>query len=217
MPRSFRLGITGKIGSGKSVFSELLRSQGITVLDSDKIAKEVMLSDSEVREGLISLFGPAAFDENKLNTGFLASQIFSDDEKRIAVEALVHPKVSELLEQGFETTESGKIIGVESALLLQTGYDQMFDALILIASSDESILERNKISKRFSEKDLLARLAEQSFTSDDEADADFIIKNDSTLEVFAERSKKVIAILEVMAMGTLPDEPLRSVEISDTE
>jgi dephospho-CoA kinase len=217
MSRSFRLGITGKIGSGKSVFSELLRSNGISVLDSDKIAKEVMLSDSDVREGLISLFGPEAFTDNKLNTGFLASQIFSSDEKRIAVEALVHPKVSEILERGFDTTEAGKIIAVESALLLQTGYDQMFDALILIASSDELILERNRASKRFAEKDLLARLAEQSFTSDDEADADFVIKNDSTLDVFTERSKKVLTILEVMAMGSLPDEPLRSVEISDTE
>jgi dephospho-CoA kinase len=209
--RSFRLGITGKIGSGKSVFSGLLREQGITVLDTDTIAKEVMVSDAELRSDLISLFGPDAYAGNKLNTSFLASQIFTDEEKRLSVERIVHPKVSKLLEENFTSAKAGTIVAVESALLLQTGYDEIFDALILISSSDKSVIERNKTVKKFTEEDLLARLHDQAFSKEDEADADFTIINDSTLEQFIEGSRKVIAIITVMAMGELPKEPLRSI------
>ncbi len=210
-PRCFRLGITGKISSGKSTFSALLREQGIEVLDTDSIAKEVMVSDSALRAELISILGPETYSGNELNRSYVASVIFSNEDARLSVEQAVHPVVMKRIEQIYSEHKAGEIVAVESALLIQTGYDELFDMLVLVDASDEAIVKRNEGSKHFSTDDLLARLHQQGFTKAVIDEADLTIENNSTLEVFRERSLKTIEIIRIMALADLPSEPLRSI------
>jgi len=71
--RTFRLGITGKIGSGKSTLSAIAAEHGIIVLEADSLAKEVMTTDPAVREKIEALFGTEAYSGGSLNRPFLAS------------------------------------------------------------------------------------------------------------------------------------------------
>jgi dephospho-CoA kinase len=212
VPRAFRLGITGKIASGKSTFSELARSHGINVIDTDRIAKEVMIADPSVRAEIISILGDDAYHGAELNKKFIAQKIFSDDELRRAVERVVHPAVMEVIERKYAEANPGEIIGVESAILVQTGYDTTFDLMILIDATDENIILRNAQTGTFREDDLRTRLAEQDYSPDIEELCDIVIDNNMSKDIFLASSEKIIGIVKMLSLQPLPDYPLRAEE-----
>jgi dephospho-CoA kinase len=212
VPRCFRLGITGKISSGKSTFSELARSYGINVIDTDSIAKEVMIADPSIRAEIISILGDGAYHGAELNKKFIAEKIFSDDELRRAVEHVVHPAVMQVIERKYAEANPGEIIGVESAILVQTGYDTMFDLMILINATDENIMSRHSQKGKISQDDLRTRLAEQDYSPDIEELCDIVIDNNMSREIFQANAEKIIGIVKMLALQPLPNYPLRAEE-----
>ena len=213
MSRPFRLGITGKIGSGKSTLSRIAREHGIKVLEADAVAKQVMNEDTQVRSKIESEFGADAYTDGKLNRGFLASKIFSDASLRIQLEEIVHPATLTVFEAEFTKAGSGEIIALESAILFQTHLDEIFDAVILIDASDKDVIARAEASGRFSHDDILKRLNQQSYQPDWKEDADFLLSNNSTESEFISRCTSLIELVKIVAMQTLPEMPLRMMEI----
>ncbi len=209
MKRAFRLGITGKISSGKSTVAAEFEQAGITVLNTDILAKELMQSDDEVRKLVNNIFGTQAYTEDGINTSFIAEAIFSDQIKKFSLEKIIHPRVMQQIEQRFLEAKPGEIIAVESALLFQSGYDALFDAIILVACSDDEIVYRNKKLSRFEEEDLKRRLKDQAYTPAMEDHSDFVVTNDATVEVLKERSSMLIDIIKIMAHQDLPETPMR--------
>lgn len=211
MSRAFRLGITGKIGSGKSTLSEVARTQGIRVLESDVIAKEVMSTDPKIRSAIESLFGPEAYSGGLLNRPFLASKIFTDATLRIQLEKIVHPATQEVYEAEFRKGKPGEIIVLESALLFQTGLDEIFDALILVEAKDEAVIGREEESRKLSREDVSNRLKLQHYDNEWKEDADFMIANDGGKEDFIRRCESLIRLVKIVASQELPDLPLRMI------
>jgi dephospho-CoA kinase len=208
--RSFRLGITGKMGSGKSVLSEVFRQSGIRILDADTIAKEVMENDKAVHAELVAILGNKAFNDGKLNTSFVAEKIFSDPVLKEKVELIVHPYTLQYILKEFETAGPENIVGLESAIIFQTGLDEIFDAVILVDSADDLILKRLAAGGKFSSKDIRKRLALQFYEDEMKQDADLVITNNSTLSEFEDNCKRALEILRISAMQELPDTPLRN-------
>ena len=87
------IGITGGIGSGKSVVSKILETMGYAVFNSDKESKTLVNSDPVIVEGLKSFFGSEIYINGELNKAMLAEIIFSNDEARLKVNNLIHPRV----------------------------------------------------------------------------------------------------------------------------
>ncbi len=212
MSRAFRLGITGKIGSGKSTLSGVARNYSIKVLEADSIAKEVMSNDPSVRSKIESLFGSEAFSDGKLNRSFLASKIFSDDSLRIKLEEIVHPATLEVFEAEFQKGKPGEIIALESAILFQTELDEIFDAVILIEASDEDVIARAEATGKFSQEDIMNRLAQQHYQNDWKEDADFVISNSGDEKEFVQRCNSLIELVKIISMQSLPEQPLRMLE-----
>jgi dephospho-CoA kinase len=211
MSRAFRLGITGKIGSGKSTLSEIARKKGIRVLEADIIAKEVMTSDPIVRDNIKSLLGSESFINDNLNRSYLASKIFTDDALRIQLEEIVHPATLEVFNSEFRKAKSGEIVAVESAILFQTGLDDIFDAVILIDAKDEDIIKREKASRKFTGEDIVNRLGQQHYVPEWKDDADFVIKNNGSESEFISRCESLIEIIKIIAKQELPEKPLRQI------
>ena len=90
-----KIGITGGIGSGKSVISRILRLLNYPVYDSDFWAKELMNNNPTIQQSLTERFGPETYQNNTLNRPFLAQQIFNNDDARLFVNSIVHPIVSQ--------------------------------------------------------------------------------------------------------------------------
>ena len=212
MTRAIRIGVTGKIGSGKSTLLRIMAERGMTVVNTDLIARNLMESDKELRTQIIALLGSEAYCDDALNRAYVASMIFHDAALREKLEAIVHPAVTREVEFVFQNSEPGKMVAVESALILHFDFQAHFDYIILIDSSDEESIARLRSSRTISEEDARARLAEQHYESVPRDEADFVIENNGTQEDFEKRCGALLAMLDVITMRTLPEEPLHSIE-----
>ena len=86
-----QVGITGGIGSGKSIVARVFANLGIPVYNADTAAKRLMEEDAELKAAIISEFGSAAYQDGKLNRPFISSIVFNDENKLKKLNSLVHP------------------------------------------------------------------------------------------------------------------------------
>ena len=88
------IGLTGGIGSGKSLAGDFFSELGIDVIDSDRIAREILDKNSEAKKLFLDNFGSEFLDKNQnINRELLRSKIFKDDKKKKKLESIVHPIV----------------------------------------------------------------------------------------------------------------------------
>ena len=126
------IGLTGGIGSGKSVVSRLLRLMDIPVYDCDREAKRLMCQDAVVRERLIAIAGEGVFRaDGQLDRTYLASYMFGDDAHVRQVNQVVHPVVRADFKQ-WALQAGRKIVAVESAILFEAGMAADVDAVWVI-------------------------------------------------------------------------------------
>ncbi|HWF45276.1 MAG TPA: dephospho-CoA kinase [Candidatus Kapabacteria bacterium] len=209
--RAVRIGVTGKIGSGKSTLLRLMEERGMTVLNSDVLARGLMESDPKIREKIIAALGDQAYQDGQLDRTYIASKIFHDSSLRKKIEGVVHPAVLKQIEFVFHNSTPQKAVAVESALILNSSFSKTFDYIILIDAPDEVLLDRLKLQGRFSEEDARSRLAQQN--ADPLIDEpDFTLINDSTEEQFVTRCKMLLSVLDTLVTRNLPELPLHSEE-----
>ncbi|MFT6501800.1 MAG: dephospho-CoA kinase [Crocinitomicaceae bacterium] len=174
-----RIGITGGIGSGKSVVSKIFESLGYTVFNSDLEAKRIINNDAEVRRELITVFGSEIYTEQGLNRELLAQQIFSDNSLREAVNKIVHPRVREAFDR-LCSSDSNSLIFNEAAILIETGAYKQFDKILLITANVECRIQRVMNRDSVSREQVQSRIDNQ-WSDDKKRDfSDFEIKNDDS-------------------------------------
>ncbi len=117
-------GITGGIGSGKSVVSQLFRLQGVPVFDADKEARQLNDTSPLIRRELTALFGKELYAGGKLNRPLLASLIFGDKKKVAAVNAIVHPVLARSFLEWCSRHHDRPLVMIEAALLFEAGFVQ---------------------------------------------------------------------------------------------
>ena len=155
------IGITGGIGSGKSVVSRILRCNGWEVYDTDSEAKRILVEDSEVKKAIVGLLGKKSYSENGyLNRKWISERIFSDKALREGMNEIVHCKVVEDIIRKIK--KANFIIFIESALLVSSGIQDFCDYIWLIETPLEERIER--ISKRDGLKkiDVMKRIESQN-------------------------------------------------------
>ena len=176
-------GITGGIGSGKSVVSRILRLEGFPVYDCDSRAKSLMGTDSLLRTELTAILGEGCYhkESGKLNRKYVSDIIFADPEKRGEVNALVHASVRKDLTCWLDSLRNEKRAFVESAILFSSGLCDMTDDIILVEAPETLKLER--ICSRDSCEEISARQRMEAqkieFSSTDRYDIRIIINNDT--------------------------------------
>lgn len=137
-----KVGITGGIGSGKSLISKVFKSLGIPVYDADSRAKALMTESSDIRNGLISTFGNDAYlSSGELNRRFLAEQVFKDELNTEKINAIVHPAVAKDFEDWYHAQNAPYIIK-EAALMISSGTYKNLDKLILVSAPEELRISR---------------------------------------------------------------------------
>ncbi|NRA11469.1 MAG: dephospho-CoA kinase [Crocinitomicaceae bacterium] len=172
-----KIGITGGIGSGKSVVSKILESMGYPVFNSDLEAKNIIDNNVEVRSELIALLGTEIYGEAGLDRELLAQQLFSDTSIREAVNEIVHPRVREAFNQH---CESNSIVFNEAAILIETGAHKKFDKILLISAAQEDRIARVMKRDGVSREQVLSRINNQWDDDKKRAYSDFEIKNDDS-------------------------------------
>ncbi len=175
MPKT--IGITGGIGSGKSVVSKILQLMGYPVYSSDQRAKEIMHEDQSLIAGLKELFGEEAYLDSNLNRPYIAAQIFRDDSKRTAMNNLVHPAVRADFQQWIKQ-QNAPVLFQESALLFETGSYKLFDGVILVSAPEEVRIQRIKERDQLTDEQVQARFNAQLSEEEKMKLTDLVIQND---------------------------------------
>lgn len=140
--RTYIIGITGGIGSGKSTIVSELATRGYTVYDCDREAKHIIATNSRVQQAIIDLLGAEAFCGTQYNTAYVAQRVFAEPALLQQLNAIVHPAVAQdILAVAQTDRERGALI-VESAILYESGMDQLCDLVIWIDAPETIRLER---------------------------------------------------------------------------
>jgi dephospho-CoA kinase len=144
------VGITGGIGSGKSLVSRLFNLLGIPVYDADSAAKKLMRENDSLKQKIKASFGEDCYQNEELNTSYLSSVVFSDKEKLNLLNALVHPATIEDA-QNWRSRQNAPYVIKEAALLFESGTAKDLDLIIGVESPValriHRVMERNNISR----------------------------------------------------------------------
>ena len=135
------VGLTGGIGSGKTTVSQMFKSLGIPVYNSDEEAKALMQSSEVLKQELIELLGDSCYQNGQLNRSFIASKVFSDKALLEKINAIVHPKVASHFEAWFSKQNAPYVIK-EVAILFETKSQQFFDFILTVTAPVESRIQR---------------------------------------------------------------------------
>ncbi|MDN5200708.1 dephospho-CoA kinase [Fulvivirgaceae bacterium BMA10] len=177
-----QIGITGGIGSGKSLICKVFNCLGVPIYDADTRAKWLMSHKRELIESIKETFGPQSYSESgDLNRQYLAANVFSDQDKLQQLNGLVHPAVGEDYKEWVGKHGSSAYVIKEAALLFESGSYKSLDTVITIYAPVALRIKRTLMrDTQRNEKEVLAIIDKQLPESERQAKADFTIKNDDT-------------------------------------
>ena len=193
-----KVGITGGIGSGKTTVCEIFERLGVPVYYADKHAKYLMETDKKLREAIRQLFGDEAFDaENNLNRAFIAGIVFKDEEKLLALNALVHPAVKADYDSwnAILARKEYPYSLKEAALLVESGSYKDLDKLIVVSAPLEDRIKRVMARDNISEEQVKARIDAQLPESEKVKLADYVIDNNLIMELVPQVGKVHLDLL----------------------
>jgi dephospho-CoA kinase len=137
-----KIGLTGNIGSGKSVTAHIFEILGIPVYHADEKAKNI-LCKKEVTGEIKKLFGPGILDDKGMpDRKKIASIVFSDSKKLSALNKIIHPAVLADFNEWMNRISLSPYVIMESAILYETGYFKMFDGIIVVTATGKIRMER---------------------------------------------------------------------------
>lgn len=184
-----RIGITGNIGSGKSIVCKVFKLLGVPVFNADESARAIMTTPEVIR-GIVSLFGEGIADRiHGVDRKKLAAIVFGDKAALAAINALIHPLVRADFEKWCRKQE-GPYCLFESAILFESGLHTHFDGIILVKAPTvlrmQRVIDRDGLSAEEVKKRMNNQLPQESLKDK----ADFIICND-------ERSLLLTQVLDI--------------------
>ncbi len=175
------IAITGGIGSGKSYVSNLLEERGIPIYNADNESKRLTVSDVVIRRGLVALVGEQVyFDDGTLNKSLLAAYLFASSEHATQVNAIIHPRVKADFRRWLEEHTDCEIVGLESAILYESGFDDVVDAVVAVYAPESLRLERAMKRDGATEAQIRARMSAQMNEEEKRNKADYVVLNDGS-------------------------------------
>lgn len=172
-----KIGITGGIGSGKSVVATLLGLSGVPVYIADEESKRLTETSPVIREKLISLFGPDLYAGDKLDKRLLASHIFTDPEALKQVNTIIHPEVTRHF-LDWASKQATPLCAIESAILFESGLDKIVDVRLMVYAPLETRIDRASNRDAVPREEIVRRIQNQLPDEEKRDRSDFVIKND---------------------------------------
>lgn len=195
----FTLAITGGIGSGKSIVSQILRLKEIPVYDTDSEAKRLMNEDERIKSKLIVAFGQKIYPEQlegKLDRTALAGIIFNNQDAIRLVNGIVHPEVKrDFISWRKKRQKDGYPgVAIESAILFSAKFEDVATHIVAVTASETTRIERVSLRDHASQEAILARIRSQMSQEEIVEKSDFVISNDYDDLIIPQVDKMLITI-----------------------
>jgi len=174
-----KVGITGGIGSGKSLICTAFSQLGIPIYFADYEAKQLIKANPEIRAGLINLFGEAIYlPSGEIDRKKIASAIFNNKELISKINSIIHPRVRARYEQWLMQYQYIPYTLHEAAITFETGLYKTMDYMILVTAPEAVRIQRVAQRDNSSKEDILNRMKNQWPDEKKIPLAHFIIEND---------------------------------------
>jgi len=171
------VGLTGGIGAGKSTVAELFARLGALVIDADQLARMAIERGSDGFADVMLRFGDEVIVNGDIDRKKLAEIVFSDEEARKDLEAIIHPRVQALFAEAVSDLDHDDILIYEIPLLVETGAAEKFDYIVTVESDIQLRTER-LLKKGLYISQIGKRMASQATEEARTAVADSVIRND---------------------------------------
>lgn len=174
------IGLTGGIGSGKSTVSDILKEQGIPVVDGDRIAREVVEPHRPAYDEVVRVFGTEVLQrDGTLNRKRIGEIVFSDPEKLSVLNSITHKEIYRVILERLESLkETGTtLVFLDVALLFETGFDQLTDRVWVVDAPDAVRVERIQKRDGLKEEEILKRIQSQMSREMRNTKGDLVLDN----------------------------------------
>jgi len=177
------VGLTGGIGAGKSTVSAMLAEKGALVIDADAITRELQQPGEEVFDAMVERFGTEILaDDGTLDRPAVSAIVFTDEQARKDLEAIVHPAVgAEMLNRMQAVADTDRVVVYDVPLLVESAR-RGYGAVIVVDVDPEVAVRRLVEQREMDETDARARIANQASREERRAIADRVIDNSGTIE-----------------------------------
>ena len=193
------VGLTGGIASGKSTVAGILKDLGALVIDADIVSREVALPHTRCWKSITAHFGKGILNKDlSINRKKLASRIFSDPEKRMRLNRIIHPAIKKRIRQMITDIghdDAGALVIVDAALLVETGMYRDYDKLVVVAADEHVQLARLMRRDRCSLKAAQRRLRSQLPLAPKMHVADYVINNQGSLAQTRRQTRMLFKLL----------------------
>ena len=185
------VGLTGGIGSGKSVAGDFFIELGIDVIDADHVSKNILDDNESAKKLFLEHFGEKFIDKNNnVDRALLRDEIFKNEDKKEALESIIHPLVREEIFNFIENSNSVyKIIMVP--LIYETNSQDFYDKIVVVDCKEENQIIRASKRDNKTKNDIINIMKNQASSNERMSIADEVIKNDSSLD---DLKKQVIKV-----------------------
>jgi dephospho-CoA kinase len=196
---SLLVGLTGGMGSGKSLAAKFFAEQGAHIIDADQLSRELVRPGNPALKEIVDTFGEDILEPSgNLDREALAKIIFDDTKNKSALEAILHPKIivrEQEMYLSISASDHSAIVIVDAALLIESGNYKNVDKVILVQSREEQQIKRI-LSRGFQSYDqAIARIKNQMSFEEKIKYADYILDNQSEAEDLRQRVQEIYAKL----------------------
>ena len=189
------IGVTGGIGSGKSYICRIISSLGFPVYNCDAEAKKLMNTNKHIINSLKQLIGENSYDsEGNLNKPIIAQFLFTNEENTHKINSVVHPVVKEDF-RSWASAQNADLIFMESAILFESGFNDVVDNVITITAPPETRIERTIRRDNTTREQVIARMNQQMQDEERVRLSDYIICNNTNDNV----EQQIKTIIETLS------------------
>jgi len=198
------VGLTGGVASGKTTVSQVLKEEGAYIIDADQIARELVQPHKPAWSELIKAFGQEILQEDgSIQRKKLADKVFVDPKQRKLLNQILHPRIKEEMDR--RTKEIGEkdpqaIVVIDAPLMVELGDHREMDRLIVVTSTQTQQIERLKDRDRTNTEEALRIVSSQMPLEEKLKFADYVIRNEGSMEKTKKRAKEVYQELKKVAL-----------------
>lgn len=176
---AFVVGLTGGIGSGKSLAAQFFSQLGALVIDADQLARSAIERGSEGFDEVLLRFGDTVLKNGDIDRVALGQIVFENPEAKKDLEEIIHPRIRAEFEEAVASLNPGQIMVYEIPLLVETSAADRFDFIITVESNTELRKQRLRARGMF-HSDIEKRMASQATQEQRRAIADCVLTNDGS-------------------------------------
>ncbi len=185
--KTYVIGITGGVGSGKSLVLEYLKENyPCRIYIADKIANDIKEPGSKINEKLVELLGDEILNEDgSVNKPVMAAKMFASEELTKKVNEIIHPAVKDYLVDSIESAkkdENIKYVFIEAALLIEAGYKDILDEIWYVRRPSDERFKSLSDSRGYTLEKTKSIMDKQLSDGDFAKNSDRIIENDGTID-----------------------------------